>query len=83
MTSKVLTLGVGALVAFASISAAQAQTAAPAAPAAPAVTHGAPIAGMCTISVDQAIGASVVGKFVGTRMDQIVAQVRAELQPEE
>ena len=83
MTSKVLTLGVGALVAFASISAAQAQTAAPAAPAAPPINHGPPIAGLCTISVDQAIGTSVVGKFVGTRMDQIVAQVRAELSPEE
>jgi Skp family chaperone for outer membrane proteins len=87
MTSKVLALGVGAIVAFASISVAQAQPApapaAAAAPAAPAINHAPAIAGICMISVDQAIGTSTVGKFIGSRMDQIVQQVRAELSPEE
>ncbi len=84
MTSKVLALGAGAIAAFASISVAQAQPApAAAAPAAPAITHGPAIAGVCMISVDQAIATSTVGKFVSTRMDQIVQQVRAELGPEE
>lgn len=82
MTSKVLALGVGVIAAFASISVAQAQPA-PAAPAAPPINHGPAIAGICMISVDQAIGTSTVGKFISSRMDQIVQQVRAELSPEE
>lgn len=83
MTSKVLVLGVGAIAAFASISVAQAQPAPAAAAAAPAISHGPAIAGVCMISVDQAIATSTVGKFISTRMDQIVQQVRAELGPEE
>ncbi len=82
MTSKVLTLGVGVIAAFASITVAQAQPA-PAAAAAPPINHAPAIAGVCMISVDQAIGSSTVGKFIGTRMEQIVQQVRAELSPEE
>jgi Skp family chaperone for outer membrane proteins len=91
--TKVLFLGVGALAAFASISVAQAQPAPAAAPggaapaaaaaAAPPIPHGPPVPGVCMIAVDQAISGSTVGRFVGTRMDQIVAQVRAELAPEE
>jgi len=57
----------------------------PAAPAAAAVpvTQGPAIPGLCTMSIDQVIGTSSVGKFVATRMDQILGQIRAELQPEE
>lgn len=93
MTAKALLFGVGAFAALASISIAQAQPAPAAAPggaapagpatAPPPVTHGPAIPGVCMIAVDQAISGSTVGRFVGTRMDQIVAQVRAELAPEE
>jgi len=60
---------------------AQAPAAAPAA-AAPAVTHGAAVPGLCIVSVENAIGASTVGKFVNTRLQQLVAQVNAELNAE-
>jgi outer membrane protein len=50
--------------------------------AAPAVTHGAAVPGMCIISVEAAIGGSTVGKYVDTRMQQIVGQVNAELNGE-
>jgi Skp family chaperone for outer membrane proteins len=50
--------------------------------AAPAVTHGAPVAGVCIMSVEAAIGSSTVGKYVDTRMQQIVGQVNAELNGE-
>ena len=56
--------------------------AAPAAPAAPQVTHGPPIGNICVFSAENAIGVSTVGKYVGTRMQQIVAQVSAELNAE-
>lgn len=45
----------------------------------PAVTHGAPIAGLCTLHVEGAIGTSAVGKAVGARLQQLEAQVNAEL----
>lgn len=61
---------------------AQQPGAAPAAPAAPAVTHGAPTPGLCIVSVENAIGASTVGKYVNTRLQQLVAQVNAELNAE-
>lgn len=63
---------------------AQQPAAAPAAaaPAAPAVTHGAPIPGLCIVSVENAIGSSTVGKYVNTRLQQLVAQVNAELNAE-
>ncbi|WP_091739666.1 OmpH family outer membrane protein [Phenylobacterium immobile] len=68
-----------AMVALAALVAgqAQAQTAAPA--AAPAVRHGAPIAGLCTLSPEAVAGTSTVGKYVSTRLQQIAAQVNAEL----
>jgi Skp family chaperone for outer membrane proteins len=50
--------------------------------AAPAVTHGPPVAGVCIMSVEAAIGSSTVGKYVDTRMQQIVGQVNAELNGE-
>jgi Skp family chaperone for outer membrane proteins len=56
-----------------------APAAAPAAAAAPAVTHGPPIPGVCIVSIENAIGASTVGRYVETRMQQIVAQTNAEL----
>jgi outer membrane protein len=52
------------------------------APAAPPVSHGAPVAGVCTISIEGAIGTSTVGKYVTTRLQQLVAQVNAELNAE-
>lgn len=50
--------------------------------AAPAVTHGPALAGVCIISIEGAIATSTVGKYVDTRMQQIVAQVNAELNGE-
>ena len=85
MTTKFLAFGgasVLAAVAVASAAVAQAPTAArPAAAPAAAVTHGPAIPGLCIISVNQAISASTVGQFVSQRMNQIVAQVKAELGP--
>jgi outer membrane protein len=85
MTFKPFVAGAcAAAVALTAGSSAFAQAAAPAAPAAaaPAVTHGPPIAGVCVVSIENAIGASTVGKYVDTRMQQIVAQVNAELNAE-
>jgi outer membrane protein len=80
MTSKLVAAGLCASVlALTAGSNALAQAAAPAAAAPPAVTHGPPIANMCIISVENAIGASTVGRYVDTRMQQIVAQTNAEL----
>lgn len=50
--------------------------------AAPQVTHAAPPAGVCLVSLEGAIGGSTVGKFVQTRLQQLAAQVNAELQSE-
>lgn len=52
---------------------------APAAAAPPAVTHGPALAGVCVISIENAIGGSTVGHYVDTRMQQIVGQTNAEL----
>ncbi len=81
MTSKsILGLCAAAAVLTPAASAlAQAPAAPAAAAAAPAVTHGPPIPNMCIVSIEGAIGQSTVGKYVETRMQQIVAQVNAEL----
>ncbi|HEV7157336.1 MAG TPA: OmpH family outer membrane protein [Caulobacteraceae bacterium] len=50
---------------------------------APAVAQGPAIPGVCILSVNQAIATSTVGKYVSERMNQIVAQVKAELTPED
>jgi len=50
--------------------------------AAPAVTHGPAIAGVCILSIQGAIGGSTVGRYVDTRMQQIIQQVNAELNTE-
>lgn len=60
-----------------------AQTAAPAAPASGAIPGGPAINGVCVINIENAIGASTVGKYVGTRMQQLVGQVKAELSGEQ
>jgi Skp family chaperone for outer membrane proteins len=80
MHNKILAFG-GALAAAMIASIAAAQTAAPAAP--PPLTQGAPIAGLCVLSVQEAISGSTVGKYAAGRMQQIVAQVKAELAPED
>jgi Skp family chaperone for outer membrane proteins len=84
MTSKTIAAGfAAAAVALTAGSSAFAQApAAPAAAAAPQVTHGPPIPGVCVMSLENAIGASTVGHYVETRMQQIVAQVNAELNGE-
>ncbi|HSV02143.1 MAG TPA: OmpH family outer membrane protein [Phenylobacterium sp.] len=75
MTSKhVLTAGCAALGALAIATSASAQKAA-AAPGNP----GPVINGVCVINVEAAIGGSTVGKYVDSRMQQLVAQVKAEL----
>lgn len=58
---------------------AQAQTAG--ATTAP-VTHGPALPGVCVFSSQQAVGTSTVGKYVGTRMQQIIGQVNTELTTE-
>lgn len=75
MTIKTLALAAcaGAAV-LASGSAALAQAA-----ASPAVTYGAPIAGLCAVSIDGVLGGSTVGKYVDQRLQQIGAQAQAEL----
>jgi outer membrane protein len=84
MNIKMASSGVALLAALALASSVSAQAARPATPAAAApVTQGPPITGLCILSVNQAISTSTVGKFVSDRMNQIVAQVKAELQPED
>lgn len=50
-----------------------------AAPAAPPVTHGPALPGVCVLSIEGAIAGSSVGKYVSTRMEQIITQVNSEL----
>ena len=52
-------------------------------PAAPPINHGPALAGVCLYSNDRAIGASVVGKAAAARIQQLRAQVTAELQAEQ
>ncbi|HXA38569.1 MAG TPA: OmpH family outer membrane protein [Phenylobacterium sp.] len=83
MTSKPIVAGVcAAAIALTAGSSVFAQAAAPAAPAAQAVTHGPPLTGVCIFSFETAIQTSTVGHSVDTRMQQIVAQVNAELTAE-
>jgi outer membrane protein len=84
MTSKtfaVTALAAAGVLGFGASAFAQAARPA-AAPAAPAVTHGAPINGVCILSMEGAIGGSTVGKYVGTRVQQLAQQVNAELTSE-
>lgn len=59
------------------------QASAQAAPVAPAITHGPAITGLCTLSIEGAIGGSTVGKYVQTRVQQIATQVQSELKAED
>jgi len=79
---KTKTLAFAACAAAAMLAQGSAALAQAADAAAPPVTYGAPIAGLCALSVDGAIGASTVGKYVDTRLGQISAQVNAELSGE-
>lgn len=82
MTFKTLAVA-GSAMALALSGASAAFAQAPAAPAAPAVTHGAAVPGVCIFSGDGAIGASTVGKFVFTRLQQLTQQASAEVSAEE
>ncbi len=79
MTFKSITAGLCAASA-ALVAASSALAQAPAAAAAPTpVTHGPPITGVCLFSFQDAIGVSLVGKYIDQRMQQIVGQTNAEL----
>jgi outer membrane protein len=73
----------GVLALFASSALAAPAPAPAAAPPPPAIAHGPAIPGVCLLSVNQAISQSTVGGYIRTRLEQIVTQVRAELNPEE
>lgn len=82
--------GAAAALAFASAVAAQTPPPRPAAaapltapPAAPPIKHGPALPGVCTYNGDAAVQSSEVGKYVGTRMQQIIAEVNAELTAED
>jgi outer membrane protein len=83
MAKSLLLACVGAALLTAGSTAALAQTKAAPAPAPAAVAQGPVIPGLCVLSVNQAIASSQVGGYVRTRLDQIVAQVKAELSPED
>jgi Skp family chaperone for outer membrane proteins len=76
MTVKTI-LAFGALASLTLASAASAQAAAAAAPA-----NGPAIAGVCVFFRDEALATSTAGKGVSTRMNELRAQVNAELSPE-
>jgi Skp family chaperone for outer membrane proteins len=47
--------------------------------AAPAITYGAPVAGVCALSIDGVLAGSTVGKYVEGRLQQIGQQIQGEL----
>jgi len=65
--------------ALAAVSTFALATSASAQAAAPPVTQGPPINGLCIVSIEGAVASSTVGKYVDTRLQQIVQQVQAEL----
>jgi outer membrane protein len=80
MTSRqIFIIGASSLLLLAPASVAIAQ----AATAAPPIAQGPVIPGVCVLAVNQAIAGSAVGRYASQRMQQIVAQVKAELQPED
>lgn len=83
MTLKTLAAATCVAAVTLSSSAAFAQAAQPAAPAAAAVSHGPALPGVCVVSMEGVIGQSTVGKYVQTRLQQIVTQVQSELRTEE
>lgn len=78
MTFKFFATAACAAAALGAASAASAQQAA----AQANVTHGPAVNGVCVLSVEGVVGGSTVGKYVDTRMQQIVGQVNAELNGE-
>lgn len=84
-------LAAAASTALVSAAVGQARAAAPAraapapaaAPAGAPIPQGPPIAGLCVISQERAIGQSSAGRAASERMKQLVAQVQAELKPEQ
>jgi len=78
MTRKIAYLLAGAASAGALASAGSVFAQASSAPSA-AISNGPAIPGVCIFSNEQAIGDSVVGKYVGQRMAQLQAQATAEV----
>lgn len=72
-----------ALAATFATAALAAEGASPAPASPPPLVHGPPITGLCVLSVQEAISSSTVGHYASNRMQQIVAQVKAELSPED
>jgi outer membrane protein len=75
MTFKPFAAAIAAVSTLALSSSALAQAAA----APPPVTQGPAVPGVCIISIEGAVAGSTVGKYVDTRLQQIVQQVQAEL----
>jgi Skp family chaperone for outer membrane proteins len=83
MTSKTFAVAAAAAALALTSAPAFAQAPAPAqTTAAPQVTHGAAVPGVCVVSVEAAIGNSTVGKYVQTRLQQLLGQINAELNGE-
>jgi outer membrane protein len=85
MTSKLIG-GAAALLMLSAVQASAQTTShkAAAAPAAPtAINYGPPITGVCVFSNEAALGTSAVGKAAATRLQQLRAQVSAELSGEQ
>lgn len=83
MNSKIFAVACAAAALAGAPAFAQAPAApAAAAPAAPAITHGPAVPGVCVVSVEAAIANSTVGRHVDTRLQQLIAQVNAELNAE-
>jgi len=79
MTTKTTAAGLcAAAIALTAGSSAFAQ----AAPAAAPVPSGPPIAGVCVVDLDGVVATSTVGKYAQTRLQQIQAQINAELNGE-
>jgi outer membrane protein len=74
MTFKPFAAAIAAVSTLALSSSALAQAA-----AAPPVAQGPAIPGVCVISIEGAVAGSTVGRYVDTRLQQIVQQVQAEL----
>jgi Skp family chaperone for outer membrane proteins len=77
MTTKPIAAGLSAAAIALTAGSAFAQ-----APAAAPVPSGPPIAGVCVVDLDGVVATSTVGKYVQTRLQQIQAQINAELNGE-
>lgn len=77
MTTKTIAAGLSAAAIALTAGSAFAQ-----APAAAPIPSGPPIAGVCVVDLDGVVATSTVGKYVQTRLQQIQAQINAELNGE-